>query len=178
MTKKRKLRITAVIILAVTVAALFWYYRPVGIYDLEPEMDVDIISISLIRNGGGSDMEDRSLHLERGDEGFEETLEQIEAFQFRRPPTNLVVQALPFLADLGPAKVKTIEDYEYHIYISLANEASEIWDCSLSCWFDEWEYRDFDRSISLPLTANGEAKDARALGDHFWKMAHPVESHS
>ena len=62
MKKNRMIVIAAAALLALAVWCA-WYARPVTIHDLGPDMKPEIISIMLIRNGGGSDIEHRDLWL-------------------------------------------------------------------------------------------------------------------
>ena len=64
------------------------------------------MDVTLIRfNGHGHT--DRSLRLTPEDPEFAPLLRRLEALRFRRSPTNLLLQAMPFLQDLLPAAVKT-----------------------------------------------------------------------
>ena len=161
------------IIVAVLVISGLWYYRPVDIYELAPGMEVDKISATLICNGGGASLEERSFYLERGEEGFEDMLSRMEELRFRRPPTNFLLYPFPFLEGLFDPKVQVIEDYEYHICIALTGEYTDVWNLHLDCDFDRWDYIDFDRYIQLSLVGSGETKNPKALGDELWAMAEP-----
>ena len=92
MKKNGKRWIVLLVILVLTGGCL-WYMRPVPVArpDLEPER----MQISLMCTGGPWSTENRSLELEQGDPQFEELLAQMKAFRFRRPPTNLILQAIP-----------------------------------------------------------------------------------
>lgn len=121
---KGRLKTAVLVLIAAALAAgWFWYYRPADVHTLSPDLAPVLIDISILRNGGGGDLQNSHLRYEKGDEGFEEALAEIEALRFRRPPTNLLFQALPFLTELGP-RVYSIDSYDYHIYIGLANEDS------------------------------------------------------
>lgn len=173
--KERLKTAVLVLIVAALAAGWFWYYRPADIYTLSPDLDPVLISISILRNGGGADLQDRSLRLEAGDEGFDEVLAEIEALRFRRPPTNLLFQAFPFLTEIG-TRTYPIDGYDYHIYIGLANEDSTIWDGDISYVLGSWEYRDYDHSVSLPLTMKDGQAVGKSLGDEWWQMAQANDS--
>ena len=148
-----------------------WYTQPTDIYGLDQNLNIDKITVSLIRTEDGladDDLEDRSVTFQRGEAGFDEALSRVEALEFKRPFKNLIPE-IPFLKKAD--KVKVIEDYEYHIYIHLAKEGSDVWDLILTGNFDEWEYRkdSFDQNYPLNVTANTES--IKNLGDYFWELA-------
>lgn len=171
--KGKHLKPIWILLITVLVISGLWYYRPVDIYELAPGMEVDKISATLICNGGGASLEERSFYLERGEEGFEDMLSRIEELRFRRPPTNFLLYPFPFLEGLFDPKVQVIEDYEYHICIALTGEYTDVWNLHLDCDFDRWDYIDFDRHIQLSLVGSGETKNPKALGDELWAMAEP-----
>ena len=45
-------------------------------------------------------------------------------------------------------------------------------------WVDEWEYRDFDHDISLPLVMEDGKDIGQDLCAQLWDVATPVETHS
>ena len=168
---------TAVLVLIVVVLAAgwFWYYRPADIYTLSPDLAPVLIDISILRNCGGGDLQDRHLRYEKEDPGFDEALAEIESLTFRRPPTNLLFQAFPFLTEIG-TRTYPIDGYDYHIYIGLANEDSTIWDGDISYVLGSWEYRDYDHSVSLPLIMKDGQAVGKSLGDEWWQMAQENDS--
>lgn len=100
--KREKIFYTAAIVLLVAaLIGCLYYKRPLDIKELTGVTDPDDIAISVILTDGDMDLQQRDLTLSAGDEGFDELLTQLEAIQFRRPPTNLVRIALPFLPELG-----------------------------------------------------------------------------
>ena len=162
---------TAIAFAVIFTAIGIWYTQPVDVYGLDQNLSIDRINISLIRSEAGmadDDLQDRSVTFERGEEGFDDALARVEALEFKRPFKNLM-PTIPFLQK--EHTVKTIEDYEYHIYVHLAAEGSEVWDLTLSGFFDEWEYRKdtFDQDYPLNVTKNTESM--KSFGDHFWEMA-------
>ena len=97
-----KKRTLALLVLAALLAVWrTWYARPITIQNLGPDMKPEIISVTLIRNGGGADIETRSLHLEAGNPDFQPFLERLEELRFHHWPTNPLLQAMPFLESLG-----------------------------------------------------------------------------
>ena len=176
MKKNRMIVIAAAALLALAVWCA-WYARPVTIHDLGPDMKPEIISIMLIRNGGGSDIEHRDLRLvEEDDPDYPPVLEQLEGLRFRRRPTNPLLQAMPFLDTLGSDRVRTIDDYAYHFYIRMRDQGDSDWTVYLTCNFDAWSYLDYDHGVSLPLYVSHAHETAKALGDQLWELAGKAES--
>lgn len=152
-------------------------YRPADIYTLSPDLDPVLIDISILRNGGGGDLQNSHLRYEKGDAGFDEALAEIESLRFRRPPINPLFQALPFLPEIGTQN-HTIDDYDYHIDIALGSGDSTVWDGNISYVLGTWEYRDYDHSVSLPLTMKDGQTVGKELGDKWWQMAQEIDSDS
>ena len=149
-----------------------WYARPLDIYELEPGLHVDAVSVSLIRDNGGADVEDRHLYLKQDDAGYEELLSQMESLRFRRPPTNLLLYAFPALEGLFTQGPHVIHGHEYIMAISFGEQDASEWNLHLACSFDRW--RMVDQGIHFPLLGAGAAKDNRAFGDTLWDMLAPA----
>ena len=81
-----------------------WYARPIGVDTLYPELEPDLIYVTLI-DFTGSGHEDQNLKLTAGTEEFDGLWSEIQELRFRRSPFNVVVQALPFLEEIGRAHV-------------------------------------------------------------------------
>lgn len=179
--KREKIFYTAAIVLLVAaLIGCLYYKRPLDIKELTGVTDPDDIAISVILTDGDMDLQQRDLTLSAGDEGFDELLTQLEAIQFRRPPTNLVRIALPFLPELGESS-KEWEDGDFqHLYISLSQpgEDGERVSGFVEFWVDEWKYRDFDRALSLPLAVEDSKATGQDLCAQIWDKATPVESNS
>lgn len=171
---------TAIVLLVAALIGCLYYKRPLDIKELTGVTDPDDIAISVILTDGDMDLQQRDLTLSAGDEGFDELLTQLEAIQFRRPPTNLVRIALPFLPELGESS-KEWEDGDFqHLYISLSQpgEDGERVSGFVEFWVDEWKYRDFDRALSLPLAVEDSKATGQDLCAQIWDKATPVESNS
>ena len=82
-----------------------WYARPIGVDTLYPELEPDIIYVTLI-DFTGSGHEDQNLKLTAGTEEFDDLWSEIQELRFRRAPFNVVVQALPFLEGIVDTYVK------------------------------------------------------------------------
>lgn len=169
MKKRWPIAATAALLALVCWAA--WYVRPITIHDLGLDTKPDVISIIVIRNSSGSDIENQSLRLEEGDPDFQPVLERLEGLRFHRYPTNPLLQAMPSLEGLGGKRLWTIDGYEYHIYINMKNPGASDWTVPLSCDVDAWSYRDYQHGVSLPLYISHAHETAKALGDELWEIA-------
>lgn len=176
MKKKKLYAILAAVLVVVLVAAGFLYSRPVNVYALGDDVEPEVISISLVRSEASladDSLQERFAYFELGDPGYAEALETIHSLRFRRSPLNILRQFIPAIG--GGHTVKEIDGHDYGIYIHLG-ERGEDWDLYLSYWAG-WEYWDDDHKVSLPLTGEGAAADAKALGDLWWELATPLDSY-
>lgn len=173
MKKLSKKAWCGIALLLLVVIGCLWYARPVTILEIQPELDPEIIDITIIRNGGVDDFQSRALRLDLSNATSRETYETIANWKFRRPPTNLLRIAFPPLANVyvNPS-VHTINDYEYQFYITIYHPQTVEQQMELDCDFDSWCYHDFARhgNISLPLWAPS-GLDYKAWGDQLWEMA-------
>lgn len=150
--------------------------RPTDVYGLTGSFAPEVISISLVRSEASladDSLQERFAYFELGDPGYAEALETIHSLRFRRSPLNILRQFIPAIG--GGHTVKEIDGHDYGIYIHLG-ERGEDWDLYLSYWAG-WEYWDDDHKVSLPLTGEGAAADAKALGDLWWELATPLDSY-
>lgn len=178
MKREKIFYITAIVLLVVVLIGCLYYKRPLDISELTGVTDPDDISISIILRDENMDLQQRDLTLSAGDEGFDELLTQLEEIQFRRPPTNLIRIALPFLPELGESS-KEWEDGDFqHLYISLSQpgEDGERISGFVEFWVDEWKYRNFDRDLSLPLAVENSKTTGQDLCAQLWDTATPVET--
>lgn len=178
MKREKIFYITAIVLLVVVLIGCLYYKRPLDIKELTGVTNPDNISISVILVDENIDKEQRDLTLSAGDEGFDELLARLEEIKFRRPPTNLVRIALPFLPELGESS-KEWEDGDFqHLVISLSQpgEGETRIQGHVRFWIDEWEYRDFDRAIMLPLAVENSKATGQDLCAELWDMATPVET--
>ena len=93
--KRHPLKITALCLLLAMIAGGFWYARPVEFDTLAPGIEPELIDITLTRFYENRQAELRNLQLASNEPGFDELLVRLEELRFRRPPTNLVLQAIP-----------------------------------------------------------------------------------
>ena len=176
--KQRTRRILIVLLAAVLVASGLWYTRPLDIHALSGGSDADYLRITVIRHASHTldyEVEARYVRLDAGEEGYADCLARLEALRFRRPPTNPLLLAFPFLENLnnGPKTIDVEGDYYYDLYIGLADEVDEVWDLYLSFFVDEWEMRNFVRNVSLPLHCSEEPDAVMALAAQWWEEGEP-----
>lgn len=176
MKREKIFYITAIAVLVAVLIGCLYYKRPLDISELTGVTDPDEIAINIFLTDENMDLKQRYLTLSAGDAGFEELLTRLEEIQFRRPPTNLVRVALPFLPELGE-RSKEWEDGDFqHLVISLSQpgEGDERTVGTVDFWIDEWEYRDFDRDLWLPLAVENSKATGQSLCAELWEMATPV----
>ncbi len=87
-----------------------WYARPVGVDTLYPELEPDIIYVTLIDFHRHTAMRSRISKFTAGTEEFDDLWSEIQELRFRRSPFNVVVQALPFLEGIVDSYVKYPEN--------------------------------------------------------------------
>ena len=176
---REKLCYGGAIVLLVAVLILgLWYKQPKTIREITGIAAPDNIHISIIRFDEQINMEQRKLHLSAGDEGFDALMAQLDQLEFRRPPTNLLYIALPFLTELGES-TKEWEDGDFqHLYITLSTSTQgEPWPSGeVSFWIDQWSYRDYEHSLTLPLAVVDGKETGQALCAQLWEISQPVES--
>ena len=169
--------ITIAVLVAVLILGL-WYKQPKTIREITGIASPDDIYISITRFDEQINMEQRKLALSAGDEGFDALMAQLDELEFRRPPTNLLYIALPFLTELGES-TKEWEDGDFqHLYITLSTSTQgEPWSSGeVSFWIDQWSYRDYEHSLTLPLAVVDGKETGQALCAQLWEISQPVES--
>lgn len=119
----------------------------------------------------------RNLQLASNDPGFDELFARLEELRFRRPPTNLVLQAVPSLGT-GASQSKMLEDGDIEfLLITLAQSGPGDWRyAQLEFSTDEWSYRDFNHNVTLPLSMSQSKKTGQTLGRELWDLAYPAPS--
>lgn len=178
MSRKHKVtRIVIGVLLAALVAGGAYMLRPVGIYDLFPDLEIDRIDVNML--AANIWMDSRELKLEPGDPAFDEVLSQVEALRFNRSPLNPLLQALPFLGRLDLVNtVKTTEGYEVgdmYLYFTRENEDGTAYHAGLDLWVDAWSYWDTDHNVQLTITPVDE-EAALALVHELWELAGEQEA--
>ena len=176
--------IVVMAVLAVILVATLIYKRPLDIQQLTGVAEPKEISVFLFRQNGDTDLEERMLSLSAGDEGFDPLLARLEEIQFRRPPTNLIRIVLPFSGLPGifaDEDTKEAEDGEFQsltLYLSGTDESGESVSGKVTFEVDQWQYRNFDREVTLNLAVVDSKATGQALCAELWEMAQPVESNS
>lgn len=179
--KKRPRRIALLLCLLLLIGGGLWYTRPVGLDTLYPGMEPELFDISMRRFYEAGGTQTRSLRLAAEDPGFDEALSLLKALRFRRPLTNLVLQAIPPLAN-GPSQSKQLEEgMIYNMYLlGLVPSDSGDWNAEdLVFWVDEWFYFGntlWGGSVRLPLKTSDSGKIGQALGRELWEIPAPADS--
>lgn len=96
MSAKQKARLIVLpVLLTMLFVSLRYTLRPVDLYTLMPELEVDQIDVLIIRSGGGPS-EDRSFTLKAEDPEFPRVLSRLEELRFKRSAMGPVIQARRF----------------------------------------------------------------------------------
>lgn len=167
--------------IAVLVAALIlglWYKQPKTIREITGIAAPDDIYISIILLDENMDMEQRELTLSAGDEGFDALMAQLDELEFRRPPTNLLRMALPFLGDADSSEKDWDEGDFYRMDVTFS---SSDWEgptapSYVSFWVDQWSYRDYEHDLTLPLAVVDGKETGQALCAQLWEISQPADS--
>lgn len=184
MKREKIFYITAIAVLAAALVAALVYKRPLDIKTLTGVTEPDDIAITVLLVDEDMDTQQRDLTLSAGDEGFDELLARLEELRFRRPPTNLIRIALPFsgLPEIyADEETKEAEDGEFQsltLYLSGTDESGESVSGKVTFEVDQWQYRNFDRRVTLNLAVTDSKATGQALCAELWEMAQPVESNS
>lgn len=167
--------------IAVLVAALIlglWYKQPKTIREITGIAEPETVTVTIERRDASQGAGLRELTLSAGDGGFDALMAQLDELEFRRPPTNLLYIALPFLTELGES-TKEWEDGDFqHLYITLSTSTQgEPWPSGeVSFWIDQWSYRDYEHDLTLPLAVVDGKETGQALCAQLWEISQPVES--
>ena len=176
---REKLCYGGAIVLLVAVLILgLWYKQPKTIREITGIAAPDDIYISIILLDENMDMEQRELTLSAGDEGFDALMAQLDELEFRRPPTNLLRIALPFLPGLDESSKEWEEGDFQHLYITLSSSAQDEPRPrgEVSFWIDQWSYRDYEHGLTLPLAVVDGKETGQALCAQLWEISQPIES--
>ena len=175
MKREKLFYVVALVLLAAALVLTLWYKRPLDIRELTGVPET--ISVSVERRDAATGMETRELTLSTGDEGFDDLLARLEEIQFRRPPTNLLRIALPFLPE--SSRDKEAEDGEFqHLTISLSASEEDGTQRTGTVLFDvdQWLYQDTSRDLTLDLAVTDSKETGQALCAELWEKAQADES--
>ncbi|WP_295586438.1 hypothetical protein [uncultured Oscillibacter sp.] len=177
--KRERLFYGGAIVLLVAVLILgLWYKQPKTIREITGIAEPDDIHISIMLLDENLNAEQRELTLSAGDDGFDALMAQLDELEFRRPPTNLLRIALPFLPGLDESSKEWEEGDFQHLYITLSTSAQgESWPRGeVSFWVDQWLYRDFGRQLTLPLAMVDGKATGQDLCAQLWEISQPAKS--
>lgn len=168
----------AIALLAAALILGLWYKQPKTIRDITGIAEPDQVSTLVICFDEQMNMEQRKLTLSAGDEGFDALMAQLDALEFRRPPTNLLRMALPFLPGLEESSKEWEEGDFQHLYITLSTSTqAEPWPSGeVSFWVDQWSYRDYEHDLTLPLAVVDGKETGQALCAQLWEISQPADS--
>lgn len=181
MKREKLFYIGAMAVLAVVLVLTLWYKRPLDLREITGVAEPEAVSVFLSRRDGDTDVEERSLSLLAGDEGFDALLARLEEVQFRRPPTNLIRIAIPLSGLSENTVTKEAEVGEFQsLTLSLSGtaESGESVQGKITFDVDQWQYWNFDREVALDLAVTDSKETGQALCAELWEKAQPIESES
>lgn len=164
---------TAIAVLTAALTLGLWYRQPKTIRQITGIAEPDDIYISIILLDENMDMEQRELTLSAGDEGFDALMAQLDQLEFRRPPTNLLRIALPFLGDFEESS-QELEDGDFqHLVISPSQpgEGGERIQGYVNFFVSRWSYRDYEHGLTLPLAVVDGKEIGQALCAQLWERS-------
>lgn len=168
--------------IAVLVAALIlglWYKQPKTIREITGVAEPETVTVIIQqRNVMLADIDLRKLTLSAGDEGFDALMAQLDGLEFRRPPTNLLRMALPFLGDADSSEKDWEEGDFYRMDVVLSPSGSEVpvtWS-TVSFRVDQWSYQDYEHGLALPLAMVDGKETGQALCAQLWEISQPADS--
>lgn len=168
--------------IAVLVAALIlglWYKQPKTIREITGVAEPETVTVIIQqRNVMLADIDLRKLTLSAGDEGFDALMAQLDELEFRRPPTNLLRMALPFLgdADSGEKDWEEGDFYRMDVTFSSSDWEGPTAPSYVSFWVDQWSYRDYEHDLTLPLAVVDGKETGQALCAQLWEISQPADS--
>ncbi len=176
---REKLCYGGAIVLLVAVLILgLWYKQPKTIREITGIAAPETVSVTIERRDASQGAEQRKLTLSAGDEGFDALMAQLDALEFRRPPTNLLRIALPFLgdADSGEKDWEEGDFYRMDVAFSSSDWEEPTAPSEVSFWVDQWSYRDFEHDLTLPLAVVDGKEIGQDLCAQLWDMATPAKT--
>lgn len=167
--------------IAVLVAALIlglWYKQPKTIREITGIAEPETVTVTIERRDASQGADLRKLTLSAGDEGFDALMAQLDGLEFRRPPTNLLRMALPFLGDADSSEKDLDEGDFYRMDVTFS---SSDWEgptapSYVSFWVDQWSYRDYEHSLTLPLAVVDGKETGQTLCAQLWEISQPADS--
>ena len=178
MNRERLFYGVAIVLLVAALILGLWYKQPKTIREITGIAAPDNIHISIIRFDEQINMEQRKLALSAGDEGFDALMAQLDELEFRRPPTNLLRIALPFLGDFEESSQELDDGDFQHLVISPSQpgEGGERIQGYVNFFVSQWSYRDFKHDLTLPLAVVDGKETGQALCAQLWDMATPAKT--
>ena len=146
-----------------------WYFRPISIMELYPDLNPSGITV-LISRSTGNGIQDAAFDLDSDSPEYQEILSQMNDLSIHRPPTNLL---LHFLPSSGDGRELTEGSYNYVVHL---------WDsqnqgyAALQFFIDSWEYSTPDTTQYLPCFIKNGAAAGQSLGSKLWELAHSLDS--
>ena len=168
----------AIVLLVAALILGLWYKQPKTIREITGVTAPETVSVTIERRDASQGAEQRELTLSAGDEGFDALMAQLDELEFRRPPTNLLRIALPFLGDFEESSQELDDGDFQHLVISPSQpgEGGERIQGYVNFFVSQWSYRDFKHDLTLPLAVVDGKETGQALCAQLWDMATPAKT--
>lgn len=179
MKRERLFYGTAIAVLVAVLILGLWYKQPKTIREITGVAEPETVTVIIQqRNVMLADIDLRKLTLSAGDEGFDALMAQLDELEFRRPPTNLLRIALPFLgdADSGEKDWEEGDFYRMDVTFSSSDWEGPTAPSYVSFWVDQWSYRDYEHDLTLPLAVVDGKETGQALCAQLWEISQPADS--
>lgn len=179
MKRERLFYGTAIAVLVAVLILGLWYKQPKTIREITGVAEPETVTVIIQqRNVMLADIDLRKLTLSAGDEGFDALMAQLDGLEFRRPPTNLLRMALPFLgdADSGEKDWEEGDFYRMDVTFSSSDWEGPTAPSYVSFWVDQWSYRDYEHDLTLPLAVVDGKETGQALCAQLWEISQPADS--
>lgn len=169
---------TAIAVLVAVLILGLWYKQPKTIREITGIAEPETVTVTIERRDASQGADLRELTLSAGDEGFDALMAQLDELEFRRPPTNLLRIALPFLGDFEESSQELDDGDFQHLVISLSqpSEGGERIQSYVNFFVSQWSYRDYEHDLTLPLAVVDGKETGQALCAQLWEISQPADS--
>ncbi len=164
---------TAIAVLAAALILGLWYRQPKTIREITGIAEPETVTVTIERRDASLGVDLRKLTLSAGDESFDALMAQLDQLEFRRPPTNLLRIALPFLSGLDESSKKWEDGDFQHLVISPSQpgEGGERIQGYVKLFVSQWSYRDYEHDLTLPLAVADGKETGQALCAQLWERS-------
>ena len=147
--------------LVLLIGLYWWYTRPVGIYELAPELEITKNCAHMDRFGA-DDFEHRDADVSLDTEEGKAILTQLEQLRLRRSIFNPLRQYLP-----SRVTGRAMEKGDYSYVIHLTGTGSY---CHLQFFGDRWSYTTPKEKDYFPCHIPQGEETGNRIGNALWEL--------